>query len=85
MWSILRHSREDLRCTAPKPGRMPPSITSFILRAKPRRAAPRQIHCAAGKYLADNSGKIHYLVDPGINGTLEKRDPRPGEVKGQRS
>ena len=27
-----------------------------------------------GKYLADASGKIVYLVDPGINGVLNKRD-----------
>ena len=27
-----------------------------------------------GKYLVDDSGKIIYLVDPGINGTLNKRD-----------
>lgn len=28
----------------------------------------------AGKYLIDNSGKFAYLVDPGINGALDKRD-----------
>ena len=27
-----------------------------------------------GKYLVDQSGKITYLVDPGINGRLDKRD-----------
>ncbi len=27
-----------------------------------------------GKYLLDNTGKVTYLVDPGINGTLNKRD-----------
>jgi putative OPT family oligopeptide transporter len=27
-----------------------------------------------GKYLVDNSGKVTYLVDPGINGVLNKRD-----------
>ncbi len=27
-----------------------------------------------GKYLADDSGKITYLVDPGINGSVNKRD-----------
>ncbi len=27
-----------------------------------------------GKYLVEDSGKIAYLVDPGINGTLNKRD-----------
>lgn len=27
-----------------------------------------------GKYLVDDAGKIVYLVDPGINGTLNKRD-----------
>jgi putative OPT family oligopeptide transporter len=28
----------------------------------------------AGKYLVDDSGKIKYLVDPGINGKLQERD-----------
>ena len=28
----------------------------------------------AGKYLVDGNGQIAYLVDPGINGTLKKRD-----------
>lgn len=28
----------------------------------------------AGKYLVDDAGKIQYLVDPGINGTLKERD-----------
>jgi uncharacterized oligopeptide transporter (OPT) family protein len=28
----------------------------------------------AGKYLVDSSGHIAYFVDPGINGTLKKRD-----------
>lgn len=27
-----------------------------------------------GKYLVDNSGKVTYLVDPGINGSVNKRD-----------
>ncbi len=42
----------------------------FVLRAK-TRAIPG---VEAGKYLVDESGKIVYLVDPGINGRLEKRD-----------
>ncbi|MEK6799179.1 MAG: oligopeptide transporter, OPT family, partial [Planctomycetota bacterium] len=29
---------------------------------------------SAGKYLVDDAGAIHYLVDPGINGRLEKDD-----------
>lgn len=29
---------------------------------------------AAGKYLADDTGHLAYLVDPGINGTLKARD-----------
>ncbi len=29
---------------------------------------------AAGKYLVDGSGKLAYLVDPGINGALKARD-----------
>jgi hypothetical protein len=28
----------------------------------------------AGKYLVDDSGRIRYLEDPGINGTISKRD-----------
>ena len=35
---------------------------------EPRGSAP------AGKYLVDSQGKLMYLVDPGINGTLKKRD-----------
>ncbi|PRC95224.1 OPT family oligopeptide transporter [Solimicrobium silvestre] len=34
----------------------------------------------SGKYLVDNSGKLVYLVDPGINGTHTKR-PDGSEVK----
>lgn len=29
---------------------------------------------AAGKYLVDDTGRVRYLVDPGINGALNKRD-----------
>jgi len=36
--------------------------------SEPRGSAP------AGKYLVDDNGKLVYLVDPGINGTLKKRD-----------
>ena len=31
-------------------------------------------HLSPGKYLLDNSGKVIYLVDPGINGSVNKRD-----------
>ncbi len=35
----------------------------------------------AGKYLVDDAGKIKYLVDPGINGVVEHRDPTPAEIE----
>ncbi len=35
-----------------------------------------------GKYLVDDSGAVRYLVDPGINGTLDHRDPAPGQTEG---
>ncbi len=35
-----------------------------------------------GKYLADDSGRIHYLVDPGINGSVDHRDAAPGQTEG---
>jgi hypothetical protein len=30
-----------------------------------------------GKYLADGSGKIRYLIDPGIAGIVSEADPEP--------
>jgi len=60
------------------------NVVHFTSETAPRSADGKYI-VPPGKYLADNSGKIHYLVDPGINGTLEKRDPRPGEVRAKRS
>ncbi len=36
-----------------------------------------------GKYLVDDQGKIKYLVDPGINGSVNRRDPTPGNPQGQ--
>lgn len=40
-----------------------------VLRLRePREGVP------AGKYLVDDAGRIRYLEDPGINGTLAKRD-----------
>jgi putative OPT family oligopeptide transporter len=35
---------------------------------EPREGVP------AGRYLADDEGRIHYLVDPGINGAIQVRD-----------
>lgn len=35
----------------------------------------------AGKYLVDDTGAIKYLVDPGINGVLDHRDPSPAEIE----
>jgi len=37
---------------------------------------------APGKYLVDDKGAIQYLVDPGINGVLDHRDPAPGSGEG---
>ncbi|PWU21958.1 MAG: oligopeptide transporter, OPT family, partial [Bdellovibrio sp.] len=38
------------------------------------QAQPGVTGIPAGKYLVDDSGTIQYLVDPGINGTLDHRD-----------
>lgn len=35
-----------------------------------------------GKYLVDDGGSIRYLVDPGINGVLDHRDPPPDAPPG---
>ena len=35
-----------------------------------------------GKYLVDDGGHIRYLVDPGINGVVDHRDPAPGQATG---
>jgi len=35
-----------------------------------------------GKYLADAEGHVRYLVDPGINGTVDRRDAAPGQAEG---
>ncbi len=35
-----------------------------------------------GKYLVDDAGAIRYLVDPGINGVLDHRDPPAGAAAG---
>jgi putative OPT family oligopeptide transporter len=35
----------------------------------------------AGKYLVDDDGTVKYLVDPGINGALKKRDDGSGVTK----
>src|SRR5262249_35649357 len=40
--------------------------------------APKEV--PPGKYLVDDSGKIRYLVDPGINGVLDHRDPSPADI-----
>lgn len=42
---------------------------------KPREGIP------AGKYLVDETGAITYLVDPGINGRIKKRDDNTPVVK----
>src|SRR4029079_16033729 len=35
-----------------------------------------------GKYFVDDAGHIKYLVDPGINGVVDHRDPVAGEKGG---
>lgn len=35
-----------------------------------------------GRYLVDDQGHIRYLVDPGINGSVTHRDPKPGQSEG---
>ncbi|PIT98644.1 MAG: oligopeptide transporter, OPT family [Bdellovibrionales bacterium CG10_big_fil_rev_8_21_14_0_10_45_34] len=46
----------------------------FVLRVgKPATEGPLA-GIPAGKYLVDDTGKIRYLVDPGINGVLRQRD-----------
>jgi len=54
----------------------------FTSETAPRGADGKYI-VPPGKYLVNDDGKVTYLVDPGINGSLEKRDPRPGETEGQ--
>ncbi|HEY2148391.1 MAG TPA: OPT/YSL family transporter, partial [Pirellulales bacterium] len=34
-----------------------------------------------GKYLVDKAGRIHYLVDPGVNGRLDRKDDGTDVVK----
>ncbi len=35
-----------------------------------------------GRYLLDDAGAIRYLVDPGINGSVDRRDPTPEAPEG---
>jgi uncharacterized oligopeptide transporter (OPT) family protein len=57
------------------------NVVHFTDETLPRDAAGAPI-LPAGKYLADDTGAIRYLVDPGINGVLTHRDPAPGQTTG---
>lgn len=46
----------------------------FVLQVT-EQSSPEMLHVLnPGKYLVDNAGKVTYLVDPGINGSVNKRD-----------
>jgi putative OPT family oligopeptide transporter len=75
------YSQKDL----PHPVRLP-DVTQLTLREK-APGDPTEYHVwhidqgeaesqkiPAGKYLVDDQGRIHYLVDPGITGRLRHRD-----------
>jgi len=49
------------------PGDPQPYFVWWAQRGNPQGVEP-------GKYLVDSSGRIRYLVDPGINGNLKRRD-----------
>ena len=45
-----------------------------VVRVTPESAVGELATVPHGKYLVDDTGSFKYLVDPGINGTLSKRD-----------
>jgi len=53
----------------------------FTGETAPRNPAGEYI-VPPGKYLVADDGAIRYLVDPGINGTVDHRDPEPGQSAG---
>src|SRR5207247_3753084 len=57
------------------------NIVHFTAETAPR-SADGQYVVQPGKYFADDAGQIRYLVDPGINGVLDHRDPAPGQTEG---
>jgi putative OPT family oligopeptide transporter len=46
----------------------------FVYQVTEQSAADVQTALQPGKYLLDQTGKVTYLVDPGINGSLNQRD-----------
>lgn len=70
----------DVELGPPEPLRGPEALADagsyrVLQLPKPRDGIP------AGKYLVDETGKIKYLVDPGINGHVKKRDDGTPVVK----
>lgn len=57
------------------------NVVHFTSDSAPRDEAGAYV-VPPGKYLVDDAGKVRYLVDPGINGVLERRDPREGQEQG---
>ncbi len=53
----------------------------FVLRVNETQSTGALSGVAKGKYLVDATGKIQYLVDPGINGALKTRDDGTPVVK----
>src|SRR5262249_47875907 len=53
----------------------------FTEETAPKDAAGKYV-VPPGKYLVDDAGAVRYLVDPGINGTVDHRDPAPGATEG---
>lgn len=74
------HAPADVPLGPAEPIRGPEALTDsasyrVLQLPKPRDGIP------AGKYLVDETGAIKYLVDPGINGRVKKRDDDTPVVK----
>ncbi|MFY0535404.1 OPT/YSL family transporter [Nannocystis pusilla] len=74
------HAPADVPLGPAEPLRGPEAVSDsasyrVLQLPKPRDGIP------AGKYLVDETGKIKYLVDPGINGRVKKRDDDTPVVK----
>ena len=57
------------------------NVVHFIEENAPKDASGAYV-VPPGKYLVDDAGAVRYLVDPGINGVLDHRDPAPGQTQG---
>lgn len=57
------------------------NVVHYTDETTPRGADGKAI-IPAGKYLVDDNGAVRYLVDPGINGVVNMRDPAPGQTEG---